>query len=90
VIRCSGTSPSRDQQVGLSERLDGFPDSSASQAAGTDPDALGRAIDEGADSLKIGVKRPLRLIIGMTDVMACLVLLRTYVACKSHGTLLVR
>ena len=40
------------------------------EALGTDPDPLGRAIDQNAHSLQIGVPAPLRAIVGVADVVA--------------------
>ena len=40
------------------------------EALGTDPDPLGRAIDQNAHGLQIGVPAPLRAIVGVADVVA--------------------
>ena len=51
-------------------RLDRLPNLAASEATGADPNALGRSIDHCTDTLEIGIKGALRLVVGMTDVMA--------------------
>ena len=52
------------------ERLDGLPDLAAAEATCTDADTPGRSINHRADTLKIGIEGALRLIVGVTDVMA--------------------
>jgi hypothetical protein len=49
---------------------DSFPDLTAPKATGADADALSRSVDHGADTLEVGIEGPLRLIIGVTHVMA--------------------
>ena len=51
-------------------RLDGLPDLAAPQATGADPNAPGRSVDHRAHTLEIGIERALRLVVGVTDVMA--------------------
>jgi hypothetical protein len=69
-------------------RSDCLLDLAAAEATGADADASGRSIDHCADTLKVGIEGALRLVIGMTDVMARLMLLRADVTCESHGILL--
>ena len=57
--------------------LEGLFDLPAAEAASADADTLGRTVNHGADPLKIGVERPFSLIVGVTDVMAGLMLFRT-------------
>ena len=57
--------------------LEGLLDFPAAKATGADADTPGGPINHGADTLKVGVEGPLSLIIGVTDVMAGLMLLRT-------------
>ena len=52
---------------GWLERLADLP---AAKATGAYPNALCRAVNNCADTLKIGVKCPFRLVIGVTYVMA--------------------
>ena len=40
------------------------------QALGTDPDPLGRAVDQDAHRLQIGIPAPLGAIVGVADVVA--------------------
>ena len=57
---------------GWSERLFDLP---AAEATGADADTLGRSIHHGTDSLEVGIEGALRLIVGVTDVMARLMFL---------------
>jgi hypothetical protein len=57
--------------------LNGFLDLPAAEATSADPDPPGRTIDHCADTLKIGVERPFGFVVGVTDVMAGLMLFRT-------------
>ena len=50
--------------------LYGFLDFAATQAAGTNPNALGLTVDQCPDWLEVGLEDPLGLVIGVTDVMA--------------------
>ena len=54
--------------------LEGLFDFPAAEATGANPDALCRSVDHGADTLQVGVERPFRLIIGVTDVVPRLML----------------
>lgn len=63
------------QTVETGGRLDGFLDLTASEAAGTHANAPGGSSYDGADTLKIGVEHPFGLVIGVTHVMAGLMLL---------------
>lgn len=49
---------------------DGLLDFAAAKATGADSNALGRPIDHRSDTLEVGIERALRLVIGVTDVMA--------------------
>jgi len=55
-------------------RSDCLLDLAAAEATGADADASGRPIDYCADTLKVGIECALGLVVGMTDVMARLVL----------------
>jgi hypothetical protein len=55
-----------------SDRLRNLP---ATEATGADSDASGRSIDHRADTLKVGIERALGLVVGVTDVVARLMLL---------------
>ena len=57
--------------------LEGLLDLATAEATCADADALGQPVNDGADTLKVGVERPLGLIVGMTDVMAGLMLFCT-------------
>ena len=67
---------------------DGFLDLAAAEATGADSNAFGRSTDHCADTLEIRIERALGLVIGVTDVMARLMLLCTDVTCECHGVLL--
>jgi hypothetical protein len=54
-------------------QLESFFDFSAAEATGANPDAPCRSVNHGADTLQVGVERPFRLIVGVTDIMAGLV-----------------
>jgi len=49
--------------------LDRFLDEARAEAAGADPDALGRTVDQGLDGLKIRTENPFGLVVGVTDVV---------------------
>ena len=57
--------------------LEGLLDFPATEATRADADAFGRTADHCADTLQVGVERPFGLIVGMTDVMAGLMLFCT-------------
>ena len=57
--------------------LEGLLDLPAAEATSADADTLGRTVNHGANALKIGVERPFGLIVGVTDVVAGLMLFRT-------------
>ena len=54
--------------------LEGLFDLPAAKATGADADTLGRTVNHGADALEVGVERPFGFIVGVTDVMARLML----------------
>ena len=68
--------------------LERLADLAAPQATGADTDAPGRSVDHRADALEVGIEGAFRLVIGMTDVMARLMLFRADVTCECHGELL--
>ncbi|BCA53653.1 hypothetical protein W02_07930 [Nitrospira sp. KM1] len=68
-------------------KLDGFLNPPAAKAARADLDALGRTIDDCPNTLQIWIERPFRLVVGMADVVASLMFLRTNITCKCHGRL---
>jgi len=65
--------------------LHGFLDFAATEATSTDSNPLVSAFDDCTHGLQIWIKGPLRLIIGVTDVMAGLATFATEIACKCHG-----
>jgi hypothetical protein len=67
------------------ERLDGFLDFAATQAASADPDALCLTIDQRPDWLEVGFEDSFGLVIGVTDVMTGLATLAAEIACICHG-----
>jgi hypothetical protein len=69
-------------------RSERFPDLAAPQATRADSDAPGRTIDHRADTLEIGIEGSLRLVVGVTDVMARLMFFRADVTYECHGLLL--
>jgi hypothetical protein len=50
--------------------LNSLLDLPAAEATSANTDTLGRTIDHRAHALEIGVERPFRLVVGVTDVMA--------------------
>jgi hypothetical protein len=54
--------------------LEGLFDLPAAEATGADADTPGRTVNHGADTLEVGVERPFGFIVGVTDVMARLML----------------
>ena len=62
-----------------------FLDLAATEAACADPNAFGLTVDQGSDWLEVGLKDPLGLVIGVTDIMAGLATFATEIACKCHG-----
>jgi hypothetical protein len=65
-------------------RLESFFDFAASEAAGAHPDTSGRSVNQRADALQVGVERPFRLVIGVTDVMSRLVLFGADLTYECH------
>ena len=65
--------------------LNGFLNFAATQAACADPNAFWLTVDHCPDWLEVGLKDPLGLVIGVTDVMAGLATFATEIACKCHG-----
>lgn len=57
---------------------------SAAETACADSNAFGLAVDQCSDRLEVGLEDPLRLVIGMTDVMAGLAAFAAKIACKCH------
>jgi hypothetical protein len=68
----------------LTSLLHGFLDSTATQTACANPNALGLAVDQCPDWLEVGLEGPLGLVISMTDVMAGLPTFTTQITCKGH------
>ena len=64
--------------------LESFFDFAASEAAGAHTDTSGRSVNQGADALQVGVERPFRLVIGVTDVMSRLVLFGADLTYECH------
>ena len=52
------------------EELDCLADLATAKATSADPNALGRSIYHRADTLEVRIEGALRLVIGVTDVMA--------------------
>jgi len=65
-------------------QLYGFLDFAATQAACADSNAFGLAVNQCPYRLEVGFKDPLRLVIGMTDVMAGLAAFAAKITCKCH------
>ena len=65
--------------------LNGFLNFAATQAACADPNAFWLTVDHCPDWLEVGLKDPLGLVIGVTDVMAGLATFATEIACICHG-----
>lgn len=66
-------------------RLDRFLHETGAEAAGADPDALGRTVDQGLDALEIGIEDPLGLVVGVTDVVSGLTPFVADLARECHG-----
>ena len=66
--------------------LDGLLDQSGAEAACADADLLVCAFYDCANSLNIGVKYPLALVVRMADVVAGLRFLLTKIARECHGS----
>lgn len=64
--------------------LESLFDFAASEAAGAHTDTSGRSVNQGADALQVGVERPFRLVIGVTDVMSRLVLFGADLTYECH------
>ena len=64
--------------------LESFFDFAASEAAGAHTDTSGRSVNQRADALQVGVERPFRLVIGVTDVMSRLVLFGADLTYECH------
>ena len=64
--------------------LESFFDFPASEAAGAHTDTSGRSVNQRADALQVGVERPFRLVIGVTDVMSRLVLFGADLTYECH------
>lgn len=65
--------------------LESFFDFPTSEAAGADTDTPGRSVNQSPDTLQVGVERPFGLIVGVTDIMARLVLFGADVTYECHG-----
>jgi len=73
-------------------QLDRFFHQARSQASRADSEALGRAVHECADDLKVRGKNPLRFVVGMADIMPGLMSLAAEITPigHSHGSFCLR
>lgn len=68
--------------------LDGFFNFTAAETASADANTLCLTVNQCSDWLEVRLENPLRLVIGVTDIVAGLAAFATEIACKCHGTLL--